>query len=177
MLKSNNFQHYKLSTLSFLNIKIPSFSFLKKAILGLYKNLFWHISRKIGKILENFQKVPFKALLKQQKIFSKSLMKMDRFPKKTIHIDASFRIGPCGISAQLRAEAQNDLRKSHDMLRKCTDRAEIPHHWRRNSRTIYCGMRTVCCGLVFNCWLYGCRFDIKKPDHVSCLYIHYAFTS
>ena len=82
MLKSNNFQHYKLSTLSFLNIKIPSFSFLKKAILGLYKNLFWHISRKIGKILENFQKVPFKALLKQQKIFSKSLMKMDRFPKK-----------------------------------------------------------------------------------------------
>ena len=84
MLKSNNFQHYKLSTLSFLNIKIPSFSFLKKAILGLYKNLFWHISRKIGKILENFQKVPFKALLKQQKIFSKSLMKMDRFPKKKI---------------------------------------------------------------------------------------------
>ena len=82
MLKSNNFQHYKLSTLSFLNIKIPSFSFLKKAILGLYKNLFWHISRKIGKILENFQKVPFKALLKQQKIFSKSMMKMDRFPKK-----------------------------------------------------------------------------------------------
>ena len=82
MLKSNNFQHYKLSTLSFLNIKIPSFSFLKKAILGLYKNLFWHISRKIGKILENFQKVPFEALLKQQKIFSKSLMKMDRFPKK-----------------------------------------------------------------------------------------------
>ena len=82
MLKSNNFQHYKLSTLSFLNIKIPSFSFLKKAILGLYKNLFWHISRKIGKILENFQKVPFKALVKQQKIFSKSLMKMDRFPKK-----------------------------------------------------------------------------------------------
>ena len=81
MLKSNNFQHYKLSTLSFLNINIPSFSFLKKAILGLYKNLFWHISRKIGKILENFQKVPFKALLKQQKIFSKSLMKMDRFPK------------------------------------------------------------------------------------------------
>ena len=75
---------YKLSTLSFLNIKIPSFSFLKKAILGLYKNLFWHISRKIGKILENFQKVPFKALLKQQKIFSKSLMKMDRFPKKKI---------------------------------------------------------------------------------------------
>ena len=48
----------------------------------MYKNLFWHISRKIGKILENFQKVPFKALLKQQKIFSKSLMKMDRFPKK-----------------------------------------------------------------------------------------------
>ena len=45
-----------------------------------------------------------------------------------IHIDASFRIGPCGISAQLRAEAQNDLRKSHDMLRKCTDRAEFPHH-------------------------------------------------
>ena len=74
MLKSNNFQHYKLSTLSFLNIKIPSFSFLKKAILGLYKNLFWHISRKIGKIFENFQKVPFKAILKQQK--------MDRFPKK-----------------------------------------------------------------------------------------------
>ena len=82
MLKSNNFQHYKLSTLSFLNIKIPSFSLKKKAILGLHKNLFWHISRKIGKILENFQKVPFKALLKQQKIFSKSLMKMDRFPKK-----------------------------------------------------------------------------------------------
>ena len=82
MLKSNYFQHYKLSTLPFLNIKIPSFSFLKKAILGLHKNLFWHISRKIGKILENFQKVPFKALLKQQKIFSKSLMKMDRFPKK-----------------------------------------------------------------------------------------------
>ena len=82
MLKSNNFQHYKLSTLSFLNMKIPSFSFLKKAILGLYKNLFWHISRKIGKILEHFQKVPFEALLKQQKIFSKSLMKMDRLPKK-----------------------------------------------------------------------------------------------
>ena len=82
MLKSNNFLHYKLSTFYFLNIKIPSFSFLKKAILGLHKNLFWHISRKIGKILENFQKVPFKALLKQQKIFSKSLMKMDRFPKK-----------------------------------------------------------------------------------------------
>ena len=84
MLKSNNFQHYKLSTLSFLNIKIPSFSFLKKAILGLHKikNLFWHISQKNGKILENFQKVPFKALVKQQKIFSKSLMKMDRFPKK-----------------------------------------------------------------------------------------------
>ena len=82
MLKSNNFQHYKLSTFYFLNIKIPSFSFLKKAILGLHKNLFWHISRKIGKILENFQKVPFKALVKQQKIFSKSLMKMDRFPKK-----------------------------------------------------------------------------------------------
>ena len=89
MLKSNNFQHYKLSALSFLNIKIPSFSFLKKAILGLYKNLFWHISRKIGKILENFQKVPFKALLKQQKIFSKSLMKMDRFPKKKIFIEKS----------------------------------------------------------------------------------------
>ena len=89
MLKSNNFQHYKLSTLSFLNIKIPSFSFLKKAILGLYKNLFWHISRKIGKILENFQKVPFKALLKQQKIFSKSLMKMDRFPKKNFFIEKS----------------------------------------------------------------------------------------
>ena len=50
----------------------------------MYKNLFWHISRKIGKILENFQKVPFKALVKQQKIFSKSLMKMDRFPKKKI---------------------------------------------------------------------------------------------
>ena len=48
----------------------------------MYKNLFWHISRKIGKILENFQKVPFKALVKQQKIFSKSLMKMDRFPKE-----------------------------------------------------------------------------------------------
>ena len=47
---------------------------------------------------------------------------------KFVHIDASFRIGPCGISAQLRAEAQNDLRKSHDMLRKCTDRAEFPHH-------------------------------------------------
>ena len=89
MLKSNNFQHYKLSTLSFLNIKIPSFSFPKKAILGLYKNLFWHISRKIGKILENFQKVPFKALLKQQKIFSKSLMKMDRFPKKIFFIEKS----------------------------------------------------------------------------------------
>ena len=90
MLKSNNFQHYKLSTLSFLNIKIPSFSFLKKAILGLYKNLFWHISRKIGKILENFQKVPFKALLKQQKIFSKSLMKMDRFPKKKLGKECIF---------------------------------------------------------------------------------------
>ena len=89
MLKSNNFQHYKLSTLPFLNIKIPSFSFLKKAILGLHKNLFWHISRKIGKILENFQKVPFKALLKQQKIFSKSLMKMDRFPKKNFFIEKS----------------------------------------------------------------------------------------
>ena len=87
MLKSNNFQHYKLSTLSFLNIKIPSFSFLKKAILGLYKNLFWHISRKIGKILENFQKVPFKALLKQEKIFSKRLMKMDSFPKKNFLIE------------------------------------------------------------------------------------------
>ena len=45
-----------------------------------------------------------------------------------VHIDTSFRIGPCGISAQLRAEAQNDLRKSHDMQRKCTDRAEFPHH-------------------------------------------------
>ena len=89
MLKSNNFQHYKLSTFYFLNIKIPSFSFLKKAILGLHKNLFWHISRKIGKILENFQKVPFKALLKQQKIFSKSLMKMDRFPKKIFFIEKS----------------------------------------------------------------------------------------
>ena len=82
MLKSNNFSYYVICKLSLVNIKIPSFSFLKKAILGLYKNLFWHISRKIGKILENFQKVPFKALLKQQKIFSKSLMKMDRFPKK-----------------------------------------------------------------------------------------------
>ena len=39
----------------------------------MYKNLFWYISRKIGKILENFQKVPFKALLKQEKIFSKRL--------------------------------------------------------------------------------------------------------
>ena len=61
MLKSNNFQHYKLSTFYFLNIKIPSFSFLKKAILGLHKNLFWYISRKIGKILENFQKAKFEA--------------------------------------------------------------------------------------------------------------------
>ena len=88
MLKSNNFQHYKLSTLSFLNIKIPSFSFLKKkTILGLHQ--FWHISRKIGKILENFQKVPFKALVKQQKIFSKSLMKMDKFPKKKFFIEKS----------------------------------------------------------------------------------------
>ena len=55
----------------------------------MYKNLFWHISRKIGKILENFQKVPFEALLKQQKIFSKSLMKMDRFPKKIFFIEKS----------------------------------------------------------------------------------------
>ena len=45
------------------------------------------------------------------------------------------------------------------------------------NRTIYCGMRMVCCGLVFNCWLYGCQFDIKRPDHVACLYVHYAFTS
>ena len=69
MLKSNNFQNYSIFTFAFLNIKIPSFSFLKKAILGLHKNLFWYISRKIGKIWENFQKVPFKALLKQQKIW------------------------------------------------------------------------------------------------------------
>ena len=56
-------------------------------ILGLHKNLFWYISRKIGKILENFQKVPFKALLKQEKIFSKRLMKMDSFPKKNFLIE------------------------------------------------------------------------------------------
>ena len=55
---------------------------IKKAILGLHKNLFWHISRKIGKILENFQKALLKALLKQEKMFSKSLMKMDSFPTK-----------------------------------------------------------------------------------------------
>ena len=54
----------------------------KKAILGLHKNLFWYVSRKIGKILENFQKAPFKALLNQEKIFSKRLMKMHTFPKK-----------------------------------------------------------------------------------------------
>ena len=132
MLKSNNFQHYKLSTLSFLNIKIPSFSFLKKAILGLYKNLFWHISRKIGKILENFQKVPFKALLKQQKIFSKSLMKMDRFPKKNFllknkiksisgvfcHIRISFcqcTVAHCTIASQV--ETKN-----------CKRKFDRPHH-------------------------------------------------
>ena len=40
---------------------IAQFFFKKEAILGLHKNLFWHISRKIGKILENFQKTKFKA--------------------------------------------------------------------------------------------------------------------
>ena len=24
---------------------------------------------------------------------------------------------------------------------------------------------------------HGCQFDIKRPDHVACLYVHYAFTS
>ena len=67
MLKSNNFQNYSIFTFAFLNIKIPSFSFLKKAILGLHKNLFWHISRKIGKILNFFEKGPFKALLNTKK--------------------------------------------------------------------------------------------------------------
>jgi hypothetical protein len=41
MLKSNNFPIYVIYILSF---PIPSFSFLKKSILGLYKNLFWYIS-------------------------------------------------------------------------------------------------------------------------------------
>ena len=86
MLKSNNFSYYLICKLSLVNIKIPSFSFLKKAILGLHKNLFWHISRKIGKILKKFQKAPLKALLNQEKIFSKRLLKMHSFPKKKIYL-------------------------------------------------------------------------------------------
>ena len=70
--------------MSLVNIKIPSFSFLKNPILGLHKNLSWYISRKIGKILENFQKAPFKALLNLEKTFSKRLMKMHTFPKKKL---------------------------------------------------------------------------------------------
>ena len=84
MLKSNNFSYYLICKLSLVNIKIPSFSFLKKAILGLHKNLFWHISRKIGKILKKFQKAPLKALLNQEKIFSKRLLKMHSFHKKKL---------------------------------------------------------------------------------------------
>ena len=86
MLKSNNFSYYLICKLSLVNIKIPSFSFLKKAILGLHKNLFWHISRKIGKILKKFQKAPLKALLNREKIFSKRLLKMHSFPKKKIYL-------------------------------------------------------------------------------------------
>ena len=97
MLKSNNFSYYVICKLSLVNIKIPSFSFLKKAILGLYKNLFWHISRKIGKILENFQKVQFKELLKQEKIFSKRLMKMDSFPKKHLKIYVIYYFDTFGL--------------------------------------------------------------------------------
>ena len=59
------------------------------------------------------------------------------------------------------------LRKWHHMLRKLHYMLQKSHHI----------LRTVCCGLVFNCWLYGCQFDIKRPDHVACLYVHYAFTS
>ena len=86
MLKSNNFSYYVICKLSLVNIKIPSFSFLKKAIFGLHKKLFWHISRKIGKILNFFEKGPFKALLNQKKIFSKRLLKMDSFPKKKFYL-------------------------------------------------------------------------------------------
>ena len=86
MLKSNNFSYYVICKLSLVNIKIPSFSFLKKAIFGLHKKIFWHISRKIGKILIFFEKGPFKALLNQRKIFSKRLLKMHSFPKKKIYL-------------------------------------------------------------------------------------------
>ena len=81
MLKSNNFQHYKLSTLSFLNIKIPLFSFLKKAILGLHKNLFWHISRKIG-FWKIFKRSHLKHYLSNKKYFQKVWWKWIGFLKK-----------------------------------------------------------------------------------------------
>ena len=66
------------------------------------------------------------------------------------------------------------LRKLHYMLRKSHYMLQKSHYMLQKSHHI---LLTVCCGLVFNCWLYGCQFDTKKPDHVACLYVHYAFTS
>ena len=59
-------------------------------------------------------------------------------------------------------------------LKNCELHWIISHYMLQKSHHI---LRTVCCRLVFNCWLYGCQFDTKKPDHVACLYVHYAFTS
>ena len=58
------------------------------------------------------------------------------------------------------------LRKLHYMLRKL-------HYMLRKSHYMLRKLHY----MVFNCWLYGCKFDTKKPDHVACLYVHYAFTS
>ena len=55
------------------------FSFLKKSLLGLYKNLFWYISRKIGKI---FKRSHLKHYLSNKKYFQKVWWKWIGFLKK-----------------------------------------------------------------------------------------------
>ena len=82
----------------------------------MHKKLFWHISRKIGKILKFFEKGPFKALLNQKKIFSKRLLKMDSFPKKKIYLK-KISVHPLGriLSYDIRIDGipsiLTDLRK------------------------------------------------------------------
>ena len=120
-----------------------------------------------------------------------------KFPNLTVR---NFRTATCG-SALWPAEI---ARYAAEMHRSCGISApltaEFPHHLLRNAhgmmraraRTISGGkcaryaaeMRTIRFGIfylygffVFWCWLYGSQFDIKKPDHVDWVYIHYSFSS
>ena len=65
----------------FLTSKSHRSVFLKKAILGLHKNLFWHISRKFWKI---FKRPNLKHNLTKKKYFQKGSWKCILFLKKII---------------------------------------------------------------------------------------------